>query len=473
MPKATPTPSGHDGHVMPKATPTPSGHDGHVMPNATPTPTAHDGHAKPTASPTPHAHGADTKSADHSMQMSSTVDINDPMNREGSGTAWLPDSTPMHAYTRMYKDGGMLMLMGSAFLRYTQVGSTRDISASGKGGRARVDAPNMFMAMYSRPLSSKSQLGLRVMASLDPVTQRGYGYPLLYQSGELYKGEPIHDRQHPHDFISELAASYSYKTAENQSFFIYGGIAGEPALGPAMFMHRPSGANNPDAPIGHHWQDASHITWGVITGGYNFGKFKVEASAFNGTEPDENRWAFDKPRLNSFSGRFSFNPTKDLSLQVSHGYLKNPERAEPELDHLRRTTASAIYNKNFSETKNWASTFVWGQNAKEGHSTNSFLFESDYSFGKNAVFGRIERVQKDGHELVLDHEDPNHDNVFWVGAYSIGYVRDIIQNKGIDVGLGGMATFNSNPADLVPYYGGTKHSGFQFFLRFRPSKMKH
>jgi hypothetical protein len=373
----------------------------------------------------------------------------------------------------MYKDGGMLMLMGSAFLRYTQVGSTRDISASGKGGRARVDAPNMFMAMYSRPLSSKSQLGLRVMASLDPVTQRGYGYPLLYQSGELYKGEAIHDRQHPHDFISELAASYSYKTAENQSFFVYGGIAGEPALGPAMFLHRPSGANNPDAPIGHHWQDASHITWGVITGGYNFGKFKVEASAFNGTEPDENRWAFDKPRLNSFSGRFSFNPTKDLSFQVSHGYLKDPERAEPDLDHLRRTTASAIYNKNFSETKNWASTFVWGQNYKEGAATNSFLFESDYSFGKNAVFGRVERVQKDGHELVLDHDDPIHNNVFWVGAYSIGYVRDIIQNKGIDVGLGGMATFNTNPAELVPYYGGTKHSGFQFFLRFRPSKMKH
>ncbi|MES2766139.1 MAG: LOG family protein, partial [Bacteroidota bacterium] len=44
--------------------------------------------------------------------------------------------------------------------------------------------------------------------------------------------------------------------------------AREPALGPAMFLHRPSGANNPDAPISHHWQDASHITWGVITGGY-------------------------------------------------------------------------------------------------------------------------------------------------------------------------------------------------------------
>lgn len=450
---------GHAGHGTPAATPTPSpsGHDHHQQtPAASPTPASHDDHSQ------------------HSQkQMSSTVDINDPMGREGSGTSWLPDSSPMYGYTRMYKDGGMLMLMGTAFLRYTQVGSTRDVSVGGKGSRSRIDAPNMFMAMYSRPLTDRSQLGLRLMASLDPITQRGYGYPLLYQSGELYRGEPIHDRQHPHDFISELAASYSYKVNKTQSVFVYGGIAGEPALGPSMFMHRLSGMNNPDAPISHHWQDASHITWGVITGGYNFGKFKIEGSVMNGTEPDENRWAFDSIKLNSFSGRFSVNPTKDLSFQISHAFLKKPERAEPDLDHMHRTTASMIYNKNFSEEKNWASTFVWGNNYKEDKATNAFLFESDFTFGKNAVFGRIERVQKDGHELVIPHSDPIHNDTFWVGAYSIGYIRDIVKDKGIDVGLGGMTTFNTNPAALVPYYGGTKHSGFQFFLRFRPSKMKH
>ena len=62
-----------------------------------------------------------------------------------------------------------------------------------------------------------------------------------------------------------------------------------------------------------------------------------------------------------------------------------------------------MYNKRISDDKNWASTFVWGQNDKEGNFTNSYLFESDYSFGKNALFGRFEMVQKDGHELVLDH----------------------------------------------------------------------
>jgi hypothetical protein len=455
-------------------------HDHHKMSEAkpSPTPTPHHGHGQPQVKPSPTPH------ADHdmhqqkpaggtSMQMSSTVDIGDPMNREGSGTSWLPDSSPMYASSKMYKDGGILMLMGTTFLRYTQVGSTRDISAAGKGDRSRFDAPNMLMAMYSRPLTNKSQLGIRVMASLDPITQLGYGYPLLYQSGELYRGGPIHDRQHPHDLISELAASYSYQTAKNQSFYVYAGIAGEPALGPPMFLHRPSGMNNPDAPIGHHWQDASHITWGVVTGGYNFGKFKIEGSAFNGTEPDENRWAFDTLRLNSFSGRFSFNPTTDLSFQISHAYLKKPERAEPDLESLRRTTASAMYNKNLGGDRNWASTLVWGQNYKEGEYTNSFLFETDYSFGKNAIFGRVERVQKDGHELVLEHSDPLHDQVFWVGAYSLGYVRDIVKDKGVDVGLGGMLTANSNPPTLTPYYGGTTHGGWQLFVRFRPSKMKH
>ncbi|HEV8592960.1 MAG TPA: hypothetical protein VGQ55_12720, partial [Pyrinomonadaceae bacterium] len=294
--------------------------------------------------------------------MRSSTNLGEPMSREGSGTSWLPDSSPMHGYTKMFDDGGMLMLHGMAFLRYTSIGSSRDASVAGKGSRSRVDAPSMFMAMYTRPVGEKAQVGIRAMLSLDPLIERGYGYPLLYQSGELYRGEPIHDRQHPHDFISELAGTFSYKFNDKNSFFVYAGLPGEPALGPPMYLHRPSGANNPDAPIGHHWQDSTHITYGVVTAGFTHDKFKLEASAFNGTEPDENRWAFDKPRLNSYSGRFSFNPTKEWSFQISHGYLKFPERSEPDLKVLRRTTASAIYNKKISETSFWSNAFVWGQN---------------------------------------------------------------------------------------------------------------
>ncbi len=404
------------------------------------------------------------------MKMASVTNIGDPMERESSGTAWAPDSSPVYAKMKMTKNGGMWMFMGKAFLRYTQVGSSRDVSAAGKGSRAKADLPTMFMAMYSQPVGKKSQVGFRVMASLDPVFEQGFGYPLLYQSGEQYRGLPLHDRQHPHDFISELAVTFSHKFDDKKSFFLYAGIPGEPALGPPMYLHRASGMNNPDAPIGHHWQDATHITYGVVTAGFSFGKAKIEAGVFNGTEPNENRWNSDRPRLNSFSGRFSFNPTKNLAFQISHGYLRNPEPLEPNIRILRKTSASAIYNKPLGEHKNWASTFVWGQNYANGESSNSFLGESNYDFYKNAVFGRVEVVKKSGHDLVLDH--PLEHGQFWLKVLSVGYVRDIVQGRGIDVGLGGMATLNNNPATLAPVYGGTTHGGWRLFMRFRPSKMK-
>ena len=407
--------------------------------------------------------------SNNKMVMPAITDFNTPMTRESSGTAWVPDSTPMHAYMKMFKDGGMLMFHGNMFLRYTHIGSNRDFSIGGKGDNDRFDAPSMFMVMYSKPISQKSQIGFRAMVSLDPIIERGFGYPLLYQSGETYRGEPIHDRQHPHDFFSELSVTYSSKVNERQSFYLYAGYPGEPALGAPTFMHRLSAMNNPDAPLSHHWQDSTHITWGVLTAGYNFGKFKIEASAFKGQEPNENRWNFDAPKLDSFSGRLSFNPTKEWAFQVSYGYLKNPEPSEPNLKILRRTTASAIYNKKFSENKNLASSFVWGQNYGNSERTNAFLFESDFTFDKNSVFGRVERVQKSGHELVLAEDD--HDKVFWVGGYSIGYLRELYKNKNWNIGLGAQATFYQNPAGLVPYYGGTNHRGWQVFLRVRPSIM--
>ena len=406
-----------------------------------------------------------------SMQMNSVTNLTDPMTRESSGTAWNPDSSPMYARMKMSEGGAMWMLMGTAFARYTNIGSDRNVSIAGKGSDHRFDAPSMWMGMFSKPLGEKAQIGFRTMMSFDPIIERGYGYPLLYQSGETFRGLPIHDRQHPHDFISELAVTYSYKFNAKNSFYFYAGYPGEPALGPPTFMHRISAMNNPDAPISHHWQDSTHITWGVLTAGYSFGKFKFEASAFKGAEPDENRWNFDRPKLDSFSGRFSFNPTKNWALQISHGYLKNPEPSEPEVRVRHRTTASATYNKEFGGDKNWASTFVWGQNKDEGEYTNAFLFESNFDFAKNAIFGRFERVQKSGHELVLNGADEHR--IFNVGAYSVGFLRDIVKDKGFDMGLGGMLTFNQNPAALVPYYGGTNHQGFQIFLRFRPSKMKH
>src|SRR5258708_12946899 len=107
-------------------------------------------------------------------------------------------------------------------------------------------------------------------------------------------------------------------------------------------MHRPSAQNDPFAPITHHWQDATHITFGVITAGLFTRAWKVEASAFNGREPDENRWDFDFRRLDSYAGRVTLNPGEPWSLSASYAYLRRAEALRPALP-LHPATAPALY----------------------------------------------------------------------------------------------------------------------------------
>lgn len=97
------------------------------------------------------------------------------------------------------------------------------------------------------------------------------------------------------------------------------------AMGPVAFPHRISARSNPLAPISHHWQDSTHITYGVVTVGVFMRAWKLEGSWFNGREPVENRYGFDLRVPDSFSVRLTVNPTEALSMQVSHGSLKSPE----------------------------------------------------------------------------------------------------------------------------------------------------
>jgi Heavy metal binding domain len=394
----------------------------------------------------------------HQVEMESSVNLADPMGRESSGTAWVPDSTPI--YGRMFMiDDDMLMLHGAVFPRYTNVSTRR--------GDDRIDAPNWIMGMFSHSFDENTQLGFRVMVSLDPLTEGGRGYPLLLQSGESWHDRPLHDRQHPHDLFDELSFSISRKLWGDFSGYFYFGYPGEPALGPPTFMHRLSAMDDPDSPIGHHWQDSTHVTFGVATAGLQWRNLKIEGSTFTGREPDENRYDFDRSRFDSVGGRISWNPTENVALQLSHGYIKSPEALQSNVDR-HRTTASAIYNRPLGRDSNWASSFVWGRNNDSGEKTQSLLLETNYQHGRNAVYARWERVEKSGHELVLAHSD--QEQVFPVNAATLGYVRDLSHGSGIDIGLGGQLTVNFWPEGLDRYYGTTPGYAFEFFLRIRPSR---
>lgn len=399
------------------------------------------------------------------MPMSNAYSLSLPMNRNSSGTAWLPDTSPMYGYM-LHSNSWMLMFHGAVFGRYT----SSNINNQGKRGASMWDAPNWFMGMAHRKIGSDGLLKFGLMMSLDRFTERGDGYPLLFQSGETWEGKPLVDRQHPHDLFSELSIAYSQRFSKDADVFGYFGLPGEPALGAPAFMHRISAINNPDAPLSHHWQDATHITFGVGTLGFRYGIIKLEGSIFSGSEPDENRYNFDKPDFNSYSYRISFNPDRNFALQFSQGFIKAPEALEPDVD-LTRTTASVIHSYNFTKTQNINSTIAWGLNDKgDHHNEHSLLLESNYSIDKTNLYGRYEFVEKDAEELSLENFE--HGRKFSINALTLGGNYKVASFSNTDISLGLQGSVYFMPSDLEDAYGKNPLSA-QVYLKISPSMMMH
>jgi hypothetical protein len=313
------------------------------------------------------------------------------------------------------------------------------------------------------------------MGSLDPL-MGNTGYPLLLATGETANGRTaLVDRQHPHDAVMELAAAYSHDLAARTagvltSGFVYVGWAGEPALGPVTFMHRFSGEANPEAPIDHHWLDSTHITFGVATVGLTRGPFKLEASSFTGREPNPNRWDLDHPRFDSWSTRLTVNPTADLSVQVSTGWLHSPEQLEPAVSQ-QRTTASGTYNLPLHVTMlgrtvsgNWQSTAAWGRDRNApGHTLDAYLLESAATLGRHSLFTRAETADKD--ELFDDDPtSPNYRRVFNVSKISLGYSYTTPLNRAFALDVGGLVSKYGLPSSLTTTYRADP-TAFMLFTR--------
>ena len=401
----------------------------------------------------------------HHMQMPHAYSLNLPMNRNGSGTSWLPDNSPMYGY--MYHSRKwMYMLHGDIYLRYNK----QDLLKKGSRGDEKFDAPNMVMLMGQRQVGQKGLFHFNTMFSLDPLTVGKDGYPLLFQTGESYQDKPLVDRQHPHDLFAELSVSYAYALSTKSDLFIYVGYPGEPALGPTAYVHRPSAFFNPDAPLSHHWADATHITFGVATLGYRYGNWKIEGSSFTGREPDEQRYDFDKPKFDSWSGRLSYNPTSNWALQVSHGFIKEPEALHPG-ENVHRTTASATFSKG-GNGKYSNLTALWGMNKTNGHTgENAVLLEGSRSVYKTTFYGGYEWVQKSGEELDLDEANFGHQILFPVHAFTAGISYDLLSMGQTRFALGIQASVYHPDKKLAELYGKTPLAG-EVYARIYPGIMK-
>ena len=362
-----------------------------------------------------------------------------PMGREASGTSWQPDVS-QHGGVHAHR--GDWMFMSHALLN--GVYDWQD----GPRGDEKAFLAGMVMGTARRDFANGA-LNLRAMLSPDPAMGDA-GYPLLLAAGETADGATtLIDRQHPHDLFMELSASYAHRLGADDSVFVYAGLPGEPAFGPPAFMHRMAAADSPEAPITHHWFDSTHITFGVVTGGWVHDNVKLEASRFRGREPDQDRTDIESGELDSTAVRLSWNPTETLSLQASWADIVSPEALDPDEDE-ERWSASGIYTRPLGAEGWWSATLAYANKERsDGVALDAWLGEAALHPNPSwTFFARGEAIETD--EL----EPPGHGPIRDVQRLSLGAIRDFRVSEHAVLGVGALVQRHFTPDALEASYDG-------------------
>ena len=287
----------------------------------------------------------------------------------------------------------------------------------------------------------------------------------------------------------ELAALYDHSITSNLATSLYVAAVGEPALGPVAYMHRPSDAVDPFAPIGHHWQDGSHESSGVVTGGVYTHAVKLEGSVFNGREGQSgDRYA----GLRGCAPRFVLRPVDGAaeragqSVRVGRIHLRpRSARSRPRHAALRRVRPDV--HTAGSAGGAWSSAVIWGLNIhhhgdrehihdatgpiKYSHPSSSVLIESTLDVtNRLALYGRVEQVQKSGDDLGFLGSD--FMQLFTVRDLSLGATRELHAFGDASVGVGARGTITLLPETLRLTFHTRTPAGFALFLRIRPTQMR-
>ncbi len=332
----------------------------------------------------------------------------------------------------------------------------------GLRGERQVASQNWFMAMAERPLGPGA-LTLTGMFSVEPLTVPSPGYSEIFQIGEAESGLQITDRQHPHDLFMQLSGAWRVPVGDRSALTIAGGPVGEPTLGPVAFMHRPSAAENPTAPLSHHLLDSTHIASSVVMSRVDAGIFAFEASAFHGREPDDQHYDVPLGALDSWAARVWVNPGR-WTIQASHGFLHEPEQLEP--GDQRRTNASVSWLR--TRERDYSSFTVAAGRVERQYSTlNGVLAEGTHHVRRVSLTGRFEWRTEETEILLFPeivHRPHPGELVDPIAAATAGAVYDVAYWGPLAIGAGGDATWYRVPP-LLQFTHGEHPVSFHAFLR--------
>jgi hypothetical protein len=313
-----------------------------------------------------------------------------------------------------------------------------------------------------------AHLTLRTMISLEPATITGRYYPELFQQGETAYGKPIVDGQHPHNFFMEIAGIYDQRLGGKALLTFYAAPVGDPALGPVAYPHRASASEDPLAPLGHHLEDSTHISYDVVTTGLTAGAargVRLEGSGFHGREPDENRWHLQAGAVDSWSARLLVVPDAHWVGQYSLGRLHSPEAVHPLEDVLRQTASVSCH---YGQDTALDGMILWGRNHSAGsaENANGYMAEATLHLReKQALWMRLENVDRTSD--LLGSAAPIDEAVIGrVQAYTAGYAHSVVSGNAGAAEIGAQWTGYTTPDRLIPEYDAHPW-GVAAFVKFR------
>lgn len=386
-------------------------------------------------------------------------------NRRGSGTSWIPVAAVIPSHTTKAR-GWTLQLRGAVF-------GQLDVQ-SGPRGSTDLGVTSWGSLEASRPIGS-GRVALLSMLSLDALGVGEDGFAELVQTGDANNGVTSHDRMLPREFLSELAITYDLPLSSSKHFSVYVAPAGEPALGAPAFTQRPSAMDNPVPPIGFHRQDSPRTSWGVITAGVFADGWKLEASRFNGRQPNANRFNVEKLQLDSYSARLTMRPEDAWSASVGMGHIHAPNRIEPNVS-TDQFTAALMNARRIRTSGKLSSTLIYSANklVAEPFWSHSLMFETTAVLdARNSIVARLERVHKGLDELDLggdgDAGSAFGSGRYHVGAATVGYIREVAEIRGGTIGAGATGTLYLLPPSFSPSYGSRTPAGAFVFVRVRPA----
>lgn len=406
--------------------------------------------------------------------MSATValPLGIPWTRLGSGTSWMPDSTPMRAI-HVSAGAWQAMLMGSGFGQFDRQNTQQ--------GDTQLGVVDWEMLMAMRRVAGGA-LRLTAMTSVEALVLGKRGYPLLVQSGSYENTGRVPNRQHPHDLVGELSASYDRSITSSVAASVYAAAVGEPAIGPVSYRHRASSALNPMAPLGHHSQDATHVSNGVATLGVYSKTLKLEGSAFNARMTDNYRFNIDYvgARLDSYSGRATFM-RPNITLSAWAGYIYAHDRLEDPIG-MQRYGLSLLASSEARDGQRRSSALVYGYDvhhhgsrhhnhgdstAKTYNVVTSLLWESSLPLTRTwATHLRLEQVDKSADDLGFQGGDLTQ--MFEIRPLTVGLTYSLPSRGDLSLSLGAQATMTLLPKDLEATYRTRYPMGFVAYVNVRP-----